>query len=86
MQVKGVLRRESHWDQEMALISQDPPLPRFLPHLPPYPGGAFLGGCWLPQVPPAHHGAGSPGHRWCYPGFPPGVIPDFHIMEPDLMH
>jgi hypothetical protein len=60
MRVKGVLRRESHLDLELALIPQDPPLPRFLPHLPPYPSGASPGGHWLPQVPPAHHGAGSP--------------------------
>jgi hypothetical protein len=74
MQVKGVLRRESHWDQELALIPRDPPLPRFLPHLRPYPGGSFPGGCWLPQVPPAHHGARSLGHRWCYTRFPPAAL------------
>jgi hypothetical protein len=74
MQMKGALQRESHLDRELALIPRDPLLPRFLPHLPPYPGGASPGGCWLTQVPPAHHGAGSPGYRWCYPGFPPAAL------------
>jgi hypothetical protein len=44
MQVKGALCRESHLDRELALIPWDPPLPRFLPHLPPCLGGASPGG------------------------------------------
>jgi hypothetical protein len=44
MRVKGALRTESHSDLELALIPRDPPLPRFLPHLLPCPGGASLGG------------------------------------------
>jgi hypothetical protein len=74
MQVKGVLRMELHLDRELALIPWDPPLPRFLPRLPPCLDGASLGGRWLPQVPPTHHGAGSPGYRWCYPGSPPATL------------
>jgi hypothetical protein len=35
---------------------------------------ASPGGHWLPQVPPAHHGAGPLGYRWCYPGFPPTAL------------
>jgi hypothetical protein len=62
MRVKGALRRESHLDLELALVPRDPPLPRFLPHLPPCPSGASPGGHWFPQVPPAHHGAGSLGY------------------------
>jgi hypothetical protein len=45
--------------------------PSLLSHLPPCLGGASPSGRWLPQVPPAHHGAGSPGYQWCHPGFPP---------------
>jgi hypothetical protein len=74
MRVKGAFRRESHFDWELALIPQETPLPRFMRHLPPCPGGASPGGRWLPQVPPAHRGAGSPGYRWCYPGFPPAAL------------
>jgi hypothetical protein len=74
MRVKGAFRRESHLDLELALIPRDPPLPRFLPRLPPCPSGASLGGRWLLQVPPAHHGARSPGYRSCYPRFPPVAL------------
>jgi hypothetical protein len=31
---EGALQSESHWDQKLALITLDPPLPHFLPHLP----------------------------------------------------
>jgi hypothetical protein len=74
MRVKGASRRESHWDQGLALIPREPPLPRFRPRLPPYPGGASLGGRWLPQAPPAHHRARSPGHQWCYSGSPRAAL------------
>jgi hypothetical protein len=63
MLVKGPSRRESHWDQGLALIPQEPPLTRFRPRLPPYPGGASPGGHWLPQAPPTHRGAGFPGYQ-----------------------
>jgi hypothetical protein len=59
---EGALRREPHLGRKLALIPRDPPLPRFLPRLPPCPGGAPLGGRWLLQVPPTHHGAGSLGY------------------------
>jgi hypothetical protein len=42
MRVKGALQRESHLDLELALIPRDPPLPRFLRHLPPCLGGVHL--------------------------------------------
>jgi hypothetical protein len=63
MRVKGASRRESHFDRELALVPREPPLPCFLPHLPPCPGGASPGGRWLPQVPPSHRGARFPGYR-----------------------
>jgi hypothetical protein len=63
MRMKGAFRRESHFDQELALIPREPPLPRFLPHFPPCPSGASPGGRWLPQVPPTHRGAGFLGYR-----------------------
>jgi hypothetical protein len=43
------------------------------PQQPPCPGGASPSGCWIPQVPLAHHGAESPGYQWCYPGSPPAA-------------
>jgi hypothetical protein len=63
MQVKGAFQRESHCDQGLAPVPQEPLLPRFLPRLPPYPDGASPGGRWLPQAPPTHHGAGCPRYR-----------------------
>jgi hypothetical protein len=73
MRVKGASQRESHWYQGLLLTPREPPLPRFWPHLPPYPSGASPGGCLLPQAPPAHYGAGSSGNQWCCPGSPPAA-------------
>jgi hypothetical protein len=32
-----------------------------------------LSGHWLPQAPPAHHGARFLGYQWCYHGSPPAA-------------